>query len=158
MKLLKTELPLVQHICRNLRPADRLEAHATRWNDSDEDLAVELVSVPTAISWVAALPDTDEPVAIIGAYNAWPGYWSCYMMTTDKFPQIGFQLTKFAKRRMIPLLLDEGGWRGEARSMASHTDAHRWLEAIGARKESTLQCYGKNGEDYYNYVWTRPCV
>jgi hypothetical protein len=155
MKLLKVELPLVQHITANLRPADRLEAHATRWNDSDEDLATEIMAWAGGVSWIAALPDTGEPVAVLGACNVWPGYWSCFMMTTDKFPQIGFPLTKFAKNRMIPLLMELGGWRGEARSMVSHTEAHRWLEALGAKRESTLKCYGKNGEDYFNYVWTR---
>lgn len=153
MKLADFTYDRVLHVARNMREADRLEVHATRWNDSDDDLAAEVVAYPTRLRWMACFGD--EPVAVIGAVNLWPGNFSVFMFATDNIQHIGLGLTRFAKYSMIPALLDMGGLRGEARSMASHTEAHRWLEALGAKREGTLSCYGKNGEDFYNYVWTR---
>lgn len=156
MKLVDFTPEMVAHVARNMRPADRVEVHATRWDDDDDQLAREVMSYPTRLRWIAC--HKDEPVAVIGAVNLWPGSFSVFMFATDNIRHIGLDLTRFAKYSMIPMLLDMGGWRGEARSMASHTEAHRWLEALGAKRESTLRCYGKNGEDFYNYVWTRPDV
>ncbi|WPZ36704.1 hypothetical protein T8K17_11215 [Thalassobaculum sp. OXR-137] len=156
MKLVEFSPDRVRHIARNMRADDRAEVHATRWDDDDDRLAAEVCAYPTKLRWVAC--HGDEPVAVIGAVNMWPGNFSVFMFATDNIQHIGLSLTRFAKYRMIPTLLDMGGWRGEARSAAFHTEAHRWLEALGARRESTLANYGKNGEDFYNYVWTRPDV
>jgi RimJ/RimL family protein N-acetyltransferase len=156
MWLDKLDLDLVQYVCRNLRDADRAEAHAVRFDDSDDSLAMEISTSWGTFGWAAGL---EQPIAVIGASQIWPGFWSAWMLATDEFPRIGLPLTKFVKRRMIPMLFKELGLRrGEARSSEQNVEAHRWLETLGAVRESTLVRYGKNGEDFHIYRWDNPDV
>lgn len=55
---------------------------------------------------------------------------------------------------MIPDHLTRAN-RVEARSISTHTKAHQWLTSLGARCECELDCYGKNGESFRLFAWTR---
>lgn len=39
--------------------------------------------------------------------------------------------------------------------MAKHVSAHRWLVRMGAKEQGVLECYGRNGEDFLLFNWTR---
>lgn len=139
-------------VARRMRDADRREVHACRWNNDDDGLAYDVVMYDTHMKWVADWNGT--PTALIGAVNIWPHVWSVFMVATDDFHHIGFPLTRFVKRDMIPGIKMLGAKRAEARSMASHVTAHRWLKALGATQEATLRNFGKNGEDFVVFAWT----
>lgn len=62
---------------------------------------------------------------------------------------------RFCRRSLMPDWLRAGVTRIEARSIATHTVAHRWLEATGAVKEADIPEYGRNGEGFVLYVWRR---
>ena len=42
--------------------------------------------------------------------------------------------------------------------MEGHVVAQRWLEALGAHRESTAYGFGRNGEDFHTYVWRKEDV
>jgi len=64
-------------------------------------------------------------------------------------------LTKYAIRNMRPALYRSGALRVDCMSLATHTDARRWLELLGLRPEKTLDNWGKAGESFVLYSWTR---
>jgi hypothetical protein len=152
MKLAKTDLGAMLWICRNLRESDREEIFATRWDDDADKLAVEAFSHWGEFSYVA-YTDDGEPVAVIGARPLWEGVWAVWMMATDKFDIIGKQLTRWARRVMLPSLLSAGMHRAEARSAATHTTAHRWMEWLGAKREVVLRQYGREKQDFVLFAW-----
>lgn len=156
MWLDKLEPELVGFVCRNLRQADREEAHATRWDSDDDSLAKEIATSWGEFGWVAG---RENPIAVFGAAEIWPGYRSAWMLATDEFPTIGLPLTRFVKKTIIPMLFDEMGMRrGEARSSVENVVSHRWLKSLGAVQEGILKNYGKAGEDFIIFRWDKPDV
>lgn len=150
MKLLSPNLLDVMYIARHLREWDRRELFATRFDDNPDRLAMDVMGWGPHW-WVAG--DGGRAIAVVGATPVWPGVWSVGMFATDEFPRIGLPLTRFVKRRMIPHIQAQGIHRGECRSMEGHEEAHRWLEALGAKREGTLSNYGKNRETFFTYCW-----
>ena len=141
----------VLHVARNMRDWDRREIFATRPDDDVEVLAHAALNCGR-IAWVSGL---DEPIAAFGCAPMWPGVYSMWLFATDDFHQIRFSVTKLIVRTIVPMMIDAGAHRLEARSMEGHTDAQRWLEVIGARREATLAGYGREAQDFHVYAW--PC-
>ena len=141
----------VLHIASNMRESDRAEIFATRWSASPIDLAEDLVRIPGP-KWVA-WDTVAGPVATYGAMPMWPGVWSLYCFATDYFPQVAWYVTRHIRRVMMRSLAIAGAHRAEARSIVSHTEAHAWLERLGAHREATLKGYGKGGEDFILFAW-----
>lgn len=151
VRLSPLEPEAVRCVADRMRPADRREIYATRWTDEPTDL-VDSCMFSGQYGWVAGL---ERPIAALGAIPMWPGAWSVWMFATDEFRQIRIGLTKFVARTMIPGLRASGAIRAECRSIADHEEAHRWLEVLGAHREAVLEHYGKRGESFFLYVWTR---
>lgn len=84
-----------------------------------------------------------------------PGVWNLGLFATDKLESIGKSLTKHVIRDIIPLLDKAEAHRVEAQSIVGYEEVHNWLQFFGLRKESVLKKYGRNGEDFVNFAWTR---
>lgn len=141
----------IMHVATHMRESDRDEVYATRWTRSPIDLAEDICRIPGP-KWVAHAAGVG-PVAAYGAMPMWPGVWSLYLFATDHFTQVAWDVTRHIRRVMMPSLAIAGAHRAEARSSASHTEAHAWLERLGAEREATLKGYGRNGEDFILFVW-----
>jgi hypothetical protein len=142
----------VQYVCRNLRDRDAEEIFATRFHDDPDQLASEIATV-REYSWCAVVDH--EPVAIIGAYEKWPGVWSVFAFGTDRWPEVVLTLTKHVRRVMIPELFERGAIRADCHALETHDDARRWLTALGAKEGPGLDNFGKNGQSFVCYCWTR---
>ena len=139
-----------------MRDWDRHEIFSTRWPEEDGlEAFVEDVMSTGPVSWVSGL---DEPIACFGCKPLWPGVWSMWLFATDRFPEIGLPMTKMIVRHIVPMLFANGAHRLECRSMEGHVEAHRWLEALGAKREGTLRRYGRGGQDFHVYVWDAPAA
>lgn len=137
------------YVTANMRESDAREIFATRWSECRESLARDAAArAPWA--WVAG---DREPIACIGIAPCWPGVAEAWMFATDRFRAIGFPLTRWVKRVMIPLVTDAGVRRVHCHSIEGHDDAHDWLEALGAMRESEKPMFGKGGETFYVYRW-----
>lgn len=141
----------VLDVARRMRAADAEEIYATRYENDPVALARDCMAYPQ-FAWTAWLED--EPVCAIGAVPMHPGLWQAWMFATDDFPKIGGYVTKFAGRVMIRTLAESGARRAQCLSSAHHTEAHRWLRALGAVQEGPpMLDYGKNGESFLLFVW-----
>jgi len=151
---LRAEPPFADmlEIAQNLRGCDREEIFATRFGEDPEQLARDTVN-SGAFRWGAYLDG--KPVAAIGAVPRWPKVWSMWAYGTDDWDKVALTLTKHGRKFILPALLNSGFIRADAMSLATHTQAHRWMELLGARPEKTLDNYGKNGQTFVSYVWTR---
>lgn len=153
MKLAKLNEADLLYVADNMREWDAREIFATRWTDDRADLAAAVLACGE-FGWVAG--DGGLPVAAFGASPSWNGVWQVWMFATDDWPKVALGVTRFIKKVMIPALEEVGCHRAECRSMEGHVVAHRWLEALGAHKESELKHYGRDGQTFYLYCWTRP--
>lgn len=157
MRLTDLSVDAVLHVAENMRQADKDEIYCGRWTDSPYDLATDVVSAGgvSMVAWSG-----EDPIAVVGAVPVTPTLWSVLMFATDRLPEIGLPLTRFLKRTMVQTIFSPsvGGLRAECRSAVGHTEAHRWLELIGFKREALLRAVGKNGEDFYLYGFTNPCL
>jgi hypothetical protein len=144
----------VSFIAENLRKSDKMEVFATRWTENGDDLADAILSYGD-FGWIAC-SDDHVPVAAFGAVPMWNGVWSVWMFSTDRWPEVSISVTRFIKKIMTPALEESGYHRAECRSLAENTVSHKWLEMLGASKESEVRNYGRNGETFYIFSWIRP--
>lgn len=151
---MRPNLDHILHVTRNMRQADREEIFALQYSDDEEVLARLVHAACGPFAWVFAADD-GEPVAIMGVKPMHPNVFDAFMYATPRFGEVGAAMTRFVRKAMIPLLLKSKIHRVHAISKADHFDAHRWLEMLGARREATLEQYGKGGEDYVVFTWTR---
>lgn len=152
MKLLPLEPRAVEHVAYNLRRADREELEATVWRLDSALLA--RASAACRFGFVAAGGD-GTPIAAFGAHEAWPGVWQVGMFATVRWPEVALAATRHARRALLPAVRDTGAHRGHAFSLATHHEAHRWLEWLGASRETLLRGWGRGGEDFVLYAWWR---
>lgn len=157
MQIVQATPELVRHVALHMRDGDYDEIAATSWADTRAELADDLAARYSAwcdTIYVAGRSDT--PVAVFGWVPLWPGVWSLLMFATDQFQLVSQALTKFCCATAIPALDNAAASRVECYSHARHATAHRWLRFLGLKPEATLQGYGRGGEDFIVFAWSRP--
>jgi len=141
------------YVADNMRDMDKKEIYSTRWEEDPESLVDSIMSYGN-FGWVVGTDD-GIPIAAFGAIPIWPGSWQVWMFATDRWDEASLWVTRFIKKVMIPSIADSGWNRAECKSIEGYDVAHRWLEMLGATHEHTLPSFGKNGESFRLYSWTR---
>lgn len=106
--------------------------------------------------WVAFLGD--EPVAAFGVANNEdfnPNIGHAWLFGTRKKRRSIPAVTRFATTKWPELLKGAGLSRLEVRALEEHVQARRWIEACGAEYDCHLPYWGKNGETFIQYAWTK---
>jgi len=150
MKLVDITPDLLLEICSNLREQDAAEIAATSFDETPESMAARFMPAAEG-GWIALSDGT--PVAAGGAHCIWPNVWQLWLIGTDRFHECKLGMTRFAKKVMIPTLIQQGARRGQCLTLSTHVESHKWLETLGATREATLKNYGKNGEMFFCYSW-----
>lgn len=141
----------LRHIAANLRPRDRREIFALRWNDDVDEFAFEVGKVAGDL-WRMWWVD-GEPVAVAGVVPIRPGVVIGGAFGTDKWRQVVRPMTRWFRDYTIPILNRSNYHRGEVYVLAENTDGRRWVEFLGAEIEAVLKGYGRGREDFLLYVW-----
>lgn len=142
----------VFYVANNMRAIDKDEIYGLRFH-KNPFLITNEVMAQSQFCWVAW--QNEKPAAVIGATETHPGCWQVFCFGTDEFPKVALALTRFVRRTMLPVLFGElGARRLEADSLCSHTEAHRWLEGFGAKRESIKEAYSEAG-DYFTFALCR---
>ena len=142
----------VVEISRNMRPADADEILPLIWGHTPENLAA-LVLAGGELIFVARHGST--PVAAFGAVEIKPSNWQVWAFATPQWPKVVLAVSKYLRRRIMPIVEGRGGNRAECWSLSTHTDAHRWIEMMGGEREATVSDYGPHRKTYHLYAWTR---
>lgn len=141
-----------RYILLNLPPESAAEIAATR--GLGNSVPDEIASACEMFKHSAMIAYKDgEPVAIMGAIPLHPGVCSAYMLATSRFPEVVLTVTKWARKVFFPGLRRIGVHRVEALSISTYHKTHRWIEAIGAKKEQVVLRFGRNQENFIRFVY-----
>ena len=141
-------------------------AELMRTQDVTEFLAVSPAGIETQADLVEALvnryggaPDAIGvylgvvPVAIGAMVQHRPNVATLMFFATDDFPQVAAALTRFIVQRLFPQYRAGGVHRIECVSNAEYTQAHRWIGALGLKREAVLPGYGRGMETFIQFAW-----
>lgn len=145
----------VFYVARRMRARDREEIGATSWTDEPGELVTKVMA-SGAFRWGVYLDG--RPVAMIGATPKWPRVWTAWAFATDDWPRVVLSATRHVRSFMIPALYNAGAIRVEATAMEAHTDARKWLTRLGATPGNPLANYGKDGQTFITYSWSRKSI
>jgi len=140
------------YIVRNLRPRDRREIFALRWDD-DEAQFVAHVYASAGDLWRMWSIDGGEPVAVNGVVPVRPGVVIAGAFGTSRWRSVVKPMTRWSLDYVIPILRQAGYHRGEAYVLAENTDSRRWIELLGGEIEAVLKGFGRQREDFLLYAW-----
>lgn len=110
-----------------------------------------------AIGWSAWLDESPEfSFGFSPQQNIlMPHLWTAWAWGSDKTALIMPELSNWARAHLVKILDIVGARRIEARSIAGHREAHRWLEWMGFHKECDLPEWGKDKSNFVQYTWLR---
>ncbi|MER8835250.1 hypothetical protein [Mesorhizobium sp. M0909] len=150
LRIIPATLRDLSYIAANLRPEDRAEIDCQLDNWSPALLAL------TSLQGFAYVAELDgNPEAGFGAAEQRSGLWIAWSWGTRRMRRCVPAITEFFHAVLGPEVAARGAWRVEARALAANGLALRWLARLGATQRCRLPGYGRNGEDFLLYDWTR---
>ena len=137
-------------ITAHMRSGDRQEVSCQFPSATDQELAVALASEKDAY---IAYRD-GEPVLLFGVSPMCEVGLSVWALGTDKAKRVIPHVTRYFVNQLMPVKMREGYRWMEARSIATHYEAHEWMKKTGAEARLRLPDYGKDHEDFILFRWT----
>jgi hypothetical protein len=148
--IIEATLRDVTFIAANMRQCDRDEVYCQLpAGTSSTELAAYAMQ---AGAHVAAVDG--QPVAAFGAVPRSVCVMDAWLWGTDKTQRVIPAVTRYFARVLMPQWLEQGVRRLEARSISTHTLAHRWMTSTGAVLECALPDCGRDGEGFLQFAWT----
>lgn len=139
-----------------MRSEDHREI-ACLWQHWDTRL-LGLCALETAVpGMVWSIWQEGQPAAAYGFSRAAafdPDHWQAWAFGTGQFRRCVPHMTRHLSA--IRPVVERDCRRLQAISLVGHDVAHRWIEALGGQREGVLRSYGRGGEDFVIYAWTRP--
>jgi len=144
-----------------IRAATLRDATWVAYHFNDDDWTEAACQLPDSVSKidVGAALSTErysyvaflrgEPVFLFGFSPRSPVGMEVFGMGTDKSKRVIPVVTRWMREIRGPAFVADGYRWFEARSIATHTLAHGWLEALGATRCATLPEFGKDGEEFF---------
>lgn len=151
----------VEIIPGNLRDLTYIAANmrAHDWREISAQLPAEItptqaaaISYTAGRSWVCLW--NGQPVAAFGISPIAAAVLSIWAWGTNDMLRAVPALTRYVENELVPDWDRLGLMRVEARSIADHKAAHRWLRAMGWT-ETPCPEFGRDGEDFILFAQTR---
>ena len=140
------------YVLNHLRPKDEAELHATIFLNDIETTCKVIMFLP-GVRW-EALTVNGLPAAVGGFSPVWPGLGAMWLWATDEWPQVAREVTRAAKRTILPAFDHAGVHRLEARPMAGNDEVVRWLKLLGFNLEAVIAQFGQGREDFLLFART----
>jgi hypothetical protein len=150
VRIIPATLRDLSYVAANLRPEDRAEVDCQLDAWSPELLALAALQ---GFAYVAELDG--NPEAGFGAVEQRGGLWTAWSWGTRRMRRCVPDITRFFHAELGPQVAARGAWRVEARALAANDLALRWLARLGATRRCPLPGYGRNGESFILFDWTR---
>lgn len=149
-RIIPATLRDLSYVAAHMRASDRAEVgcQLDEWSAS----AVAAMSLRDH-AFVVEL--NGNPEAAFGAGQPRQGFWIAWSWGTDRITRCLPLMIEFITDQLQPDMYRSGAKRVEARALKSHKQAHRFLKRIGGYQRCELPAYGKNGEDFLLFDWTR---
>jgi hypothetical protein len=150
----KANLPMVWDVAYRMREKDYDEISAISFAKDRKELADGL-SVACCKTPAMYVCSEERPIVVIGWSMPRPNIAQIGMFATDEYTKIASGINRFVVREMFQDINRYNIHRLECFSLGSHAQAHSWLEWLGLKKEADLEGYGRNGEKFVSFAWTR---
>lgn len=149
LEVVPATLPDLGFIVANMRADDWREIEAIAGDVTGYEIACRAYASPEA--WVAKW--RGQPVAAVGVQPLTVSVLSAWAFGTRALWRAAPALTGFLLGECALRWIEAGVTRVEARALADHHAAHRWMIGMGAE---AVPCprYGRNGEDFVMFSWT----
>lgn len=141
------------YVAANMRSEDRREFDALVDMSAPGVVACDLVYRSEGLAYCALIGG--QPVAVYGACPILPHLWSAWAYGTDRLKRAIPAITRHALAVAKPALIERQITRLQVNTLVDHDLSHSWLESLGARCEGVARCYGRHGEDFKVYAWTK---
>ena len=142
-------------VAANMRAQDRAEIYAVSDAREGAQVAAILLMASPGLAFTAWLDG--EPVAVFGVALV-PGashLSSGWAYGTSRMARAVPAMTRHIVNVLAPAVMALGVTRCEVRTMVGHDLSHGWLRSMGAVGEGISRRYGRNGEDFAVYAWTK---
>lgn len=142
-------------ICANLRALDRAEAFCQLpIGTKTHELAYAMLM--SGDNYVVKL--RDEPIIFFGVAPMNAVCSSVWAIGTARFDRGVPAMMRFFDNTIGPRLRTLGVTSLEARAMAGHKQAHRWIHLTGGVAHGPPFEYGRNGEKFVLFRWTEASI
>ncbi len=140
----------LSYIATHMRPADRAEVEC----QIDEWSATNIAAMSLRdFAYIAELDG--NPELAFGCGEVRKGYWIAWSWMTKRGWRCLPTVIPYITQTLQPAVYEAGALRVEARALKSHTQACAFLRRIGGHYRCDLPSYGKGGEDFVLFDWTR---
>ena len=153
--LTELDLESLHYICFRLREADKAEIFGIMEHDCPYRFGWEAYTVfrnkgRSRIAWYRG-----KPAACIALLEIRPTVWEVASFGTEDYKAVALEMARWARNNIAELSAPPfNGRRLQCDSRDGHEEAHKYLLALGARKEGEpMLHYGKDGSTYYRFVW-----
>lgn len=151
----KATLVTASFVCANLREEDEHEAFCQLPSGiKRHEFAYAMLM--SGDNYVARLDD--QPVGFFGVSPMNAVCSSVWAIGTKRFERAVPAITRYFHGTVLPKQLALGVTSAEARSLASHTKAHRWIHLTGGVAHGPEFCYGRNNEKFVLFRWTEASI
>ena len=97
-----------------------------------------------------------RPIAAVGVTPCWPGRGQAWTILSDEvIRDHGLSLTRMTRWHLNDVTERGKLRRIEATVRAGHRAGHRWMHALGFKREGLMRRYGPEGEDHHLYARLR---
>ncbi|WP_024337990.1 GNAT family N-acetyltransferase [Bradyrhizobium japonicum] len=140
----------LSYIAAHMRAADRAEVEAQL-----DEWSAPAIAAMSLRDFAFCVELNGNPEAAFGCGQVRKGYWIAWSWGTDRLTKCLPVMVRFITEQLQPAVYEAGALRVEARALARHRQARHFLERIGGQFRCYLPAYGKGGEDFVLYDWTR---
>lgn len=160
MTLEPPTLAAIQHIVSNLRDRDRLEIDMAALDPFDPNrIAGQLFGVWWYRGLIGQVVRVNgEPAALLVLARSAPHSIDASFVATPAWASVAARFTRHCVANLRPMVLAAGIRRIECRAWEGHSDARRWLAWFGAKEECRIPGWGRDGETFIQYAWSRDNV
>ena len=141
------------YVAAHMREQDRAEIFCQLSPEARSEHLAYMALNAGGEQWCAWLDG--EPIACWGYSYLTHAGSVLWAWGTNQFHKAVPAITKAAINELVPMFERSGIQYLEARSLATHHQAHRWLKLLGGVPQCTLPTYGRNGEDFVLFTWSR---
>lgn len=141
----------MSYVLYNLNPADEAETACQIDPDVRRDhLAYGLLMSGDNF----AVRIDDQPVAVFGTSPLNRYALSVWALGTKRMRKASPAIWRYLAEVHLPEKAAEGYRYMEARSIETHTEAHRWMRWLGATVLGEPHPFGRDGERFLLFRWT----
>lgn len=144
----------VLHILNNMRTEDRREAFSVMPQAADIWALFQhyqtLKPYQAAFWRVAA---GDDPMAIMGVWRMREGVGEAHLLATPEFNAHAREVAAEIRANMPNFMVGQQLRRVSCACLSEHRRSRAFLKLSGAREEAILAAFGREGEEFRQFVW-----